>query len=180
MTDFKDDVPVVFGKGPKTAKLMIIGEAPGAEEIAAKAPFVGRAGKLLTTMLSAAKIDRAETYITNAVKEPCRDGNKNRPPKRWEIEKWKELLWEELKSLTELKVIVTLGKVPTSLLLGLPATFKLGDYVGKRYNREYTKASIVPALHPSYLMQYGREHTENTVRLFKGIRKILEESNEKV
>ncbi len=174
--DFGD--VTVYGKGPSTAKLMLIGEAPGAEELEAKQPFVGRAGKLLTTMLQAAKIDRSECYVTNVVKEACREDNKNRPPKRHEIDKWKELLWEEIKTHECVKVILTLGKVPTALLLGLPATFKLNDYIAKQYLRPYTKASIIPVLHPSYLLQYGREHTEATVKLFKGVRKLIEESKD--
>lgn len=165
----------IKGKGPLNAKLMIIVECPGQDEMEAGEPLVGRAGKLLTSIMEQAQIQRETTYITNVVKEPCRDGNKNRPPKQEEIDKWKGGLWEEIKLLKELKLIVTLGKIPTCLLLKLKSTIKLTDYFGKRYKREYMTANIVPCYHPSFLLQNGADYTEQTKKLFRGIRRIINE-----
>ena len=168
---------IVNGKGPLNAKLMIIGESPGKDEVEAGEPFVGRSGKLLTAIMEQAQIKRETTYITNVVKEPCRDGNKNRPPKQEEIDKWKGVLWGEIKSLKELKLIVTLGKVPTCLLLKLKPTIKLSDYFGKRYKREYMVANIVPCYHPSFLLNNGQNETDNVKKLFRLIKKILEKND---
>ncbi len=166
---------IVLGIGSLETKLMIIGESPSISEIEAGEPFVGRAGKLLTTILEQADFKREDVYITNVVKEPCRDGNKNRPPKQDEIEKWKATLWEEIKRLKNLRAIVTLGKVPTCLLLK-EKNIKLSDYVGKRYRKDYINADIIPAFHPSFLMQYGKEYTEQTNKLFRQIKKLLEKN----
>jgi uracil-DNA glycosylase len=63
------DPPVqVLGYGPKPCKVMIIGEAPGAEEVTHKRPFVGASGSLLTSMCVAAGLNREECYVTNVVK----------------------------------------------------------------------------------------------------------------
>lgn len=169
---------IVMGKGSLETKLLIIGESPSKEDVEAGEPFVGRAGKLLTTILEQADFKRDDVYITNVVKEQCRDGNKNRPPKQIEIDKWKPTLWEEIKRLKNLKVVVTLGKTPTSLLLK-EKNIKLGDYVGKRYRRDCINADIVPAYHPSFLIEHSSEYTEHINKLFRQIKKLLEKTDEK-
>ncbi|MFB3765506.1 MAG: uracil-DNA glycosylase family protein [Methanotrichaceae archaeon] len=73
----------VPGEGPKDARIMLIGEAPGAEEDRTGRPFVGRAGRLLDRLLAEAGIERSQVFITSAVK--CRPPN-NRKPKRDEME----------------------------------------------------------------------------------------------
>ena len=87
---------VVAGKGNKNAKLMLVGEAPGADEDLLGEPFVGRCGDLLTKMLTDLGIHRENVYITNTVK--CRpvEGKKNRPPKKEEIQSCKSWLWSGL------------------------------------------------------------------------------------
>ena len=163
---------VVAGKGSSKAKLMLVGEAPGADEDLLGEPFVGRCGDLLTKMLSDSGIDREDVYITNTVK--CRpiDGKKNRPPKKEEIQSCKAWLWKEMQELSP-KVIVTFGKVPTSLLLKIPKhKLKLGDVVGKMQSVDYTKSVIVPCYHPSYLMQTGRgkmQHSLDAISIAKDI-----------
>ena len=110
---------------------MLVGEAPGADEDLLGEPFVGRCGDLLTKMLTDLGIDRENVYITNTVK--CRpvEGKKNRPPKKEEIQSCKNWLWKEIQEVAP-KVIVTFGKVPTSLLLKISKhKLKLGDVVGR-------------------------------------------------
>lgn len=161
--------------GSLSSSIMIIGEAPGKDELILQKPFVGRCGKLLDKMLEKAGISRDKCYITNTVKTACRDGNKNRPPTDEEIESNIGCLFEEIKE-SKAKVILCLGKVPTRALLGLKKTFKLSDYVGKIYQREYTKAHIIPLFHTSYLLQYGSKLTEEAQTLLIKIGKKYYES----
>ena len=65
---YADATQAVFGAGPPTARLVLVGEQPGDQEDRAGKPFVGPAGKLLDRAVEAAGIDRGETYVTNAVK----------------------------------------------------------------------------------------------------------------
>jgi len=70
----------VFGVGPEDAKIMLVGEAPGGEEVVAKVPFVGPAGRVLGVAAHAAGLDRAACYTTNAVKcLPPKRGDSHRP-----------------------------------------------------------------------------------------------------
>ena len=154
---------VVAGKGSTQAKLMLVGEAPGADEDLLGEPFVGRCGDLLTKMLTGLGINREDVYITNTVK--CRpvEGKKNRPPKKEEIQSCKAWLWKEMQEISP-KVIVTFGKVPTSLLLKISKhKLKLGDVVGKMQHVDYTESVIVPCYHPSYLMQTGRGKMQHSL-----------------
>ena len=146
---------VVVGKGPRPSSLMVIGEAPGADEDLLGEPFIGRCGDLLTKMLDECGVGRDNIYITNVVK--CRPvaGKKNRAPTSEEIATCKRWLWAEMKSINP-KVILTLGKTPTGLLLKLKKTFKLADYINKEHHLEYLPSLVVPCYNPSYLMQTGR------------------------
>lgn len=156
-------------EGSLDSSIMIIGECPGREEVYEKRPFVGRCGKLLDKILKDSKIDRNKCYITNTVKVWCREGNKNRLPIEAEIQEWGGGLMGEISS-SKAKVIICLGKVPTRFLLSLKKTFKLADYVGKIHQREFTNAHIIPCYHPSFLLQYGKEYTQETISLFKKIK----------
>jgi|TARA_R110002110_G_scaffold15839_5_gene70005 uracil-DNA glycosylase len=158
---------VVQGKGNLKSKLMLLGEAPGADEDLLGEPFVGRCGDLLTKMLSDLDIHRDSLYITNTVK--CRpvEGKKNRPPKKEEIQSCKGWLWDEIQSITP-KVIITFGKVATSLLLKISKhKLKLGDVVGKIQNVDYMDTIIVPCYHPSYLMQTGKGKMQDSIDAIK-------------
>lgn len=157
-------------EGSLDAKIMLIGECPGIEEVYQKRPFVGRCGKLLDKILKDAGIKRESCYITNVVKQVCRTGNKNRPPTEEEIVEWGEGLRNEITS-SKCRVIVTLGKTPTRFLLGCKKTFNLGELVGKIYRREITDAHIIPSYHPSWLLQYGKQEIIETTSLFKKIGK---------
>ena len=83
------ETPCLFGRGPKRAKIMIVGEAPGELEDRTGRPFQGRPGKLLDDMLEAAGIDRSDCYITYAVK--CHPPE-NRPPSAAEAKTCKPYL----------------------------------------------------------------------------------------
>lgn len=169
---------VVPGVGPETAKLMLIGEAPGKDEDEQAEPFVGRAGQLLDKMLKDAGLNRADAYITNVVKCRPTETNgkfiKNRPPTDEEILYCKKWLWEEMQLIAP-QVIVTLGAVPTKTLLQkfLKKPFSMGKVVGKVYQVPYTHSVIIPAWHPSYLLQHGKAFLEDSMQHYKLVYGIL-------
>jgi DNA polymerase len=107
---------VVFGAGNADADLMFIGEGPGASEDKQGVPFVGRAGKLLDTLLQEIGLERASVFIANVVK--CRPPG-NRDPHPEEIESCHPFLRAQVE-LIEPKVICTLGNFSTKLLRGDP------------------------------------------------------------
>jgi len=164
----------VPGDGPTDAKIMLVGEALGENEVDLQKPFVGLAGRLLDNILTKAGLVRDSLYITNTVK--CRpfEGNKNRPPAKEEIEACKGWLWQELQ-LVKPKIIVTLGKVPTATLLHtvIGKNPKMKDVVGKEFRADYIDAVFIPVYHPSFLQQHGRGYLELTTEHFKKIKELL-------
>jgi uracil-DNA glycosylase len=107
---------VVFGAGNANADLMFVGEAPGASEDEQGVPFVGRAGKLLSTLLEEVGLQRDDVFIANVLK--CRPPG-NRDPLPIEIENCQDYLHRQVE-LIEPSVICTLGNFSTKLLRGDP------------------------------------------------------------
>jgi len=103
---------VVFGAGNADAELMFIGEAPGASEDEQGLPFVGRAGKLLETLLKEIGMERKDVFIANVLK--CRPPG-NRDPMPVEIENCREYLYRQVE-LIQPRVICSLGNFSTKLL----------------------------------------------------------------
>lgn len=113
---------LVFGEGEAQARLMLIGEAPGEQETLAGRPFVGKAGKNLDRFLEEVRLDRAQLYISNAVKvRPTKVGAKgrvsNRPPTREEIALFQPWLAREI-ALVKPGAIATLGNVALHAVTG--------------------------------------------------------------
>jgi len=134
---------MVFGKGFHDAAVMLVGEAPGADEDDQGLPFVGRAGQLLDKILASAGID--DVYITNVVK--CRPPE-NRLPKKEEV----EACWPYLVRQIELikpRIIVCLGALATQQLVHPQA--KITMVHGKIYTKGGIK--IVPTYHPAALLR---------------------------
>jgi DNA polymerase len=136
---------VVFGTGKLPAKVVLVGEAPGAEEDIQGKPFVGRAGQLLTKMLSAIKLTRREVYITNILK--CRPPQ-NRNPRREEILNCFPYLQKQLK-LIKPKLILTLGNFATQTLLDTSES--ISHLRGKVYS--YENLILIPTFHPASLLR---------------------------
>ncbi|MDP4174330.1 MAG: uracil-DNA glycosylase [Bacteroidota bacterium] len=136
---------LVFGTGDPNAKVMVVGEAPGAEEDLQGKPFVGRAGKLLTDILKAINFSREEVYITNTVK--CRPpGNRNPSPEEMAI------CYPYLERQIELiqpKLILCLGLIAASGVLKLK--LPLGKMRGNVY--EYGNAKVMVTYHPAALLR---------------------------
>ena len=116
----KDDKILVFGEGALSARVMLIGEAPGEQETLQRRPFVGKAGKNLDEFLQLAQLNRSELYVTNTVKfRPTRVSKAgrivNRPPTKEEIELFRPFLLREIEWVHP-EYVVTLGNVPLQTL----------------------------------------------------------------
>lgn len=131
----------VFGSGERSAKLMFIGEAPGAQEDLEGEPFVGRAGQLLTKSLAGHHIARSQVFITNIVK--CRPPD-NRDPLPLEIATCTPYLYEQIE-LIQPDMICALGRYAAATLLGRPVkiTLEHGQWL------TYRDIPFMIALHPS-------------------------------
>ena len=103
----------VFGVGNPQADLVLVGEAPGAEEDLQGEPFVGRAGQLLNKILEAINFKREEVYICNILK--CRPPN-NRDPLPEEVSQCEPYLWKQLEIIKP-KIILCLGRIAAQVLL---------------------------------------------------------------
>lgn len=132
---------LVFGSGPATAELMIVGEAPGAEEDLQGAPFVGRSGQLLTKMLEALTLKREEVYITNVVK--CRPPQ-NRNPKSDEVASCSPFLLEQIR-IVKPKLLLALGTFAAQTILN--STEPIMKLRGKPYT--YAGVPLIVTLHPA-------------------------------
>ena len=142
-------VTPVFDKGNPEARIMICGMVPADEENKVGLPFVGRAGKLLDTILQDAGLTLDDVYITNLVKCYLKAGLKLE--QEW-IDSCLPYLILQI-GLTKPKVILSLGKDASFNLLGIQANLMLGKVVGKIY--EYNTIKVVPTYHPSYLCRGG-------------------------
>jgi uracil-DNA glycosylase family 4 len=136
---------IVFGVGHPNADLMFVGEAPGADEDIQGEPFVGRAGQLLTKIIEAIGLTRADVYIANVIK--CRPpGNRNPEPD--EVEQCEPFLFRQVDTIKP-KVIVALGKFAAQCLL------RTTDPITRLRGREFTyrDAILIPTYHPAYLLR---------------------------
>ncbi len=112
----------VPGEGPEKAKIMFIGEAPGAEEDREGMPFIGRSGKFLDQLLKIAGLKRENVFLTGAVK--CRPEN-NRMPTAKELKICRELWLEKQIEIIKPELIVILGRAALKSLLNRSAVKKL-------------------------------------------------------
>lgn len=148
---FKTRSHVVFSDGAATADIMLIGEAPGADEDATGVPFVGRAGKLLNELLEASGLSREnDFYMCNTIK--CRPPQ-NRQPSREEKAACEIYLKAQI-SLVKPKIILLCGSTAASSFID--EEFKITQIRGKWLNIFDGIDSMV-ILHPSYLL---RNHSE--------------------
>jgi DNA polymerase len=140
---------LVFGEGSPSARLMFIGEAPGAEEDLQGRPFVGAAGQVLNNLLNKLGLSREEVYITNMVKSRPPE---NRDPQPDEIAACMPFLLKQIKAIRP-QVIVTLGKIATQAMLGIkePITKIRGQW------QRFDHIRVMPTFHPSYLLRFPKE-----------------------
>ena len=136
---------VVFGVGSVLAEIMFIGEAPGADEDEQGIPFVGRAGQLLTKIISAMGLTREEVYITNIIK--CRPPQ-NRTPFPDEVTNCLPYVLSQIE-LIQPKVIIALGATALKALLDV----QLGITKMRGHWYTFRDIPIMPTFHPAYLLR---------------------------
>ena len=157
----------VFSRGSYQAKLVFLGEAPGADEDAEGIPFVGRAGQLLDKMIAAMGLDaERDVYVCNILK--CRPPA-NRKPTSEEMETCFPYVHEQLQ-LVSPDVIVALGNTAVSALLGtsLGITKLRGSW--KLYRG---KIPVMPTYHPSYLLRPSEQQAEAKKQAWDDLREVL-------
>ncbi len=141
---------IVFGVGNPDAEIMFIGEGPGYEEDKQGEPFVGRAGQLLTQIITKGmQMQRSDVYIANVVK--CRPPE-NRNPEPDEIAACEPFLAKQLEIIRP-KVIIALGKFAAQTLLkdATPITRLRGKW------QSYHGIKLMPTLHPAYLLRNPKD-----------------------
>jgi uracil-DNA glycosylase len=160
---------IVFGEGNPNAKLVFIGEGPGAEEDATGRPFVGRAGQLLDKIIAAIGLKREDVYIANIVK--CRPPG-NRTPERDEIDTCKPFLFRQL-GFIKPKVIVALGSPAFQCLIRTrePISRARGEW------RDLNGVRLMPTFHPAFLLRSPDKKREVWEDM-KKVRDYLNESSE--
>jgi len=136
---------IVFGEGDPKAKLVFVGEGPGADEDASGRPFVGRAGQLLDKIIAAMGLNREDVYIANIVK--CRPPG-NRAPERDEVDTCEPFLFRQL-AFIHPEVIVALGSPAFQCLLRTkePITRARGQW------RDWNGIKVMPTFHPAFLLR---------------------------
>ncbi len=146
---------IVFGVGDPRAKLMFVGEGPGADEDARGEPFVGRAGKKLDEMIRSIGLERQEVYIANVVK--CRPPE-NRTPEPDEVGTCTRFLFAQIEAIRP-RVIVALGAPAAKTLLGTRAgiTQIRGTW------GSFRGIPVMPTFHPAYLLRAYTPENRRTV-----------------
>jgi uracil-DNA glycosylase family protein len=154
----------VFGEGPSRARLLLIGEQPGDQEDRAGRPFVGPAGRLLDRALVEAGIDRADAYLTNAVKHfkhTVRGKRRiHQKPVAGEIEACHPWVDAELR-LVRPQVVVLMGAVAVRSILGPGKTLR----DAREQPSEVAGAPVVVTIHPSAVLRAGDDRAARYAEL---------------
>ena len=145
---------MVFGVGNEHAEVLLLGEAPGAEEDRQGIPFVGQSGQLLDKILAAVGLDRTKVYITNIL--PWRPPG-NRTPTLEEVTLFRPYVIKHI-SLVNPKIIVCLGGVASKALL--QTTQSMSRLRGKWAKIDELSAEILPTFHPAYLLRSPSQKRE--------------------
>ncbi len=143
---------IVFADGDPNARLMFVGEGPGADEDASGVPFVGKAGQLLNNMISAMGAAREEVYIANIVK--CRPPQ-NRAPEPVEANTCSQFLVRQI-DVVQPRVIVALGATAATYLLGVKQS--LASLRGRWHSCRGAKVAVT--YHPAFLLRDPRQKGE--------------------
>ena len=145
----KNATNLVFGDGNISAKIMIIGEGPGAQEDKEGKPFVGRAGKLLDKMLESIHLNRTKVYISNVVnyRPPA-----NRRPTEAEIARYLPYLKNHIEIMNP-KILILLGSTALNAIIGNVTVISRarGKWIQKEIGT--VKPWIIASFHPAFLMR---------------------------
>jgi len=154
---------IVFGDGNPGARLMFVGEGPGADEDASGLPFVGKAGQLLNNMIAAMGLKREEVYIANIVK--CRPPA-NRVPEPVEANTCTQFLVKQI-DVVQPEVIVALGSTAATYLLGVKQS--LASLRGRWHSCRGAKLAVT--YHPAFLLRDPRQKGE----AWKDLQRVMAE-----
>jgi uracil-DNA glycosylase family 4 len=154
---------IVFGDGDPNARLMFVGEGPGADEDASGVPFVGKAGQLLNNMIAAMGLKREEVYIANIVK--CRPPA-NRQPEFVEATTCSQFLVKQI-DIVRPEVIVALGATAATYLLGVKQS--LASLRGQWHAVRGAKVAVT--YHPAFLLRDPRQKGE----AWKDLQRVMAE-----
>lgn len=152
---------IVFGTGNPAAKLVFVGEGPGADEDAQGLPFVGRAGKLLNQMIEAMGLKREDVYICNVVK--CRPPE-NRAPEKDEVATCSPYLMRQIDAIRP-QVIVCLGSVAAQTMLS--TNQGISRFRGQWL--EFRGTRLLATYHPAYLLRNPAAKPE----VWKDLQKVM-------
>ena len=142
-------INMVFSDGNPKSKIMLIGEAPGANEDQEGLPFVGRAGALLDKMLAAINLDRKKVYISNIINYRPPD---NRRPTDEEIKRYLPFISKHIEIINP-KILVLLGGTAMNALIGNEVVISKmrGKWIEKKFGN--CKTSVIITFHPAFLMR---------------------------
>ena len=140
---------MVFCDGNPKSKIMLVGEAPGANEDQEGLPFVGRAGMLLDKMLAAINLDRKKVYISNIVNYRPPE---NRKPTEEEIRRYLPFITKHIEIINP-KILVLLGSTAMNALIGNNVVISKmrGKWIEKKFGS--CKTSVIITFHPAFLMR---------------------------
>ena len=140
---------IVFSDGNPKSKIMLIGEAPGANEDDEGLPFVGRAGMLLDKMLAAINLDRKKVYISNIINYRPPE---NRRPTDEEIKRYLPFITKHIEIINP-KILVLLGSTAMNALIGNDVVISKmrGKWIEKEFGN--CKTSVIITFHPAFLMR---------------------------
>ena len=140
---------MVFSDGNPKSKIMLIGEAPGANEDEEGLPFVGRAGVLLDKMLSAINLDRKKVYISNIINYRPPE---NRRPTDDEMKRYLPFITKHIEIINP-KILVLLGSTAMNALIGSDVVISKmrGKWIEKKFGN--CKTSVIITFHPAFLMR---------------------------
>ena len=140
---------IVFSDGNPKSKIMLVGEAPGANEDEEGLPFVGRAGALLDKMLTAIDLDRKKVYISNIINYRPPE---NRRPTDEEIKRYLPFITKHIEIINP-KILVLLGSTAMNALIGneIVISKMRGKWIEKKFGN--CKTSVIITFHPAFLMR---------------------------
>ncbi|MFZ2390385.1 MAG: uracil-DNA glycosylase [Minisyncoccales bacterium] len=167
---YKKRISPVIGQGSLKAKIMFIGEAPGAKEDATGIPFCGRSGKFLDELLLSAKIDRKKVYICNIIK--CRPPE-NRDPGEKEIKACSHFIEKQIELISP-NVICPLGRLSMKFIMDKFGFSDDVDVIGKIHGKVFKgKETIIPFYHPAVAL-YNPKMKDVLKKDFKILKKYAD------
>ncbi|MFZ3054758.1 MAG: uracil-DNA glycosylase [Minisyncoccales bacterium] len=166
----KKRINSVIGQGSFKAKIMFVGEAPGAKEDETGVPFCGRSGKFLDELLKSAKIDREEVYICNIIK--CRPPL-NRDPEEKEIKACSNYIKKQVEIISP-KVICPLGRYSMGFIMDMFGFTSDIDVISKIHGKVFKgKNTVIPFYHPAVAI-YNPNMKEVLKKDFKILKKYAD------